>query len=70
MDEQKSSEDMGVRWTHRTRSMDEVHQGEAEVEVVLKKVQGESAKPAAVCEDQQEKTDDQKWARLPRRRKT
>jgi len=43
--------------------MDEVHQGEAEVEVVLKKVQGESAKPAAVCEDQQEKTDDQKWAR-------
>ena len=50
--------------------MDEVHQGEAEVEVVLKKVQGESAKPAAVCEDQQGKTDDQKWAHLPRRRKT
>jgi len=25
--------------------MDEVHQGEAEVEVVLKKVQGENAKP-------------------------
>jgi hypothetical protein len=59
-----------VRWTHRTYSMDEVHQGEAEVKVVLKEVQGESAKPAALCEDQQEKTDGQKWARLPRRRKT
>ena len=70
MDEYYEDKDMGVRWTHRTYSMDEVHQGEAEVEVVLKKVQGESAKPAPVCEDQQGKTDDQKWARLPRRRKT
>jgi hypothetical protein len=70
MDEQKSSEDMGVRWTHRTCSMDEVYQGEAEVKVVLKKDQIDSAKPTPVCEDQQEKTDDQKWARLPRRRKT
>ena len=70
MDKYDEDKDMSVRGTHRTYSMDEVHQGEAEVEVVLKKVQGESAKPAPVCEDQQEKTDDQKWARLPRRRKT
>ena len=70
MDEYDEDKDMCVRWTHRTYSMDEVHQGEAEVKVVLKEVQGESAKPAALCEDQQEKTDGQKWARLPRRRKT
>jgi hypothetical protein len=48
MDKYDEDKDMCVRGTHRTYSMDEVHQGEAEVEVVLKKVQGESAKPAPV----------------------
>jgi hypothetical protein len=44
-----------VKWTHRRYRILEQHQVEVEMEVVLKKSQGNSAKSAPMCECQQDK---------------